>query len=69
MHCRQLLQKLQEAVNGKADASTLESLKAELNEAIATVDSSIQPKIDAAKTQLEGQIAALETKLKKLTRR
>ena len=55
--------KLQEAVNGKADASTLESLKAELNEAIATVDSSIQPKIDAAKTQLEGQIAALETKL------
>ena len=55
--------KLQEAVNGKADASTLESLKAELNEAIATVDSSIQPKIDAAKTQLEGQIAGLETKL------
>ena len=55
--------KLQEAVNGKADASTLESLKAELNEAIATVDSSSQPKIDAAKTQLEGQIAALETKL------
>ena len=55
--------KLQEAVNGKADASTLESLKAELNEAIATVDSSIQPKLDAAKTQLEGQIAALETKL------
>ena len=55
--------KLQEAVNGKADASTLESLKAELNEAIATVDSSIQPKIDAAKTQLEGQNAALETKL------
>ena len=55
--------KLQEAVNGKADASTLESLKAELNEAIATVDSSIQPKIDAAKTQLECQIAALETKL------
>ena len=54
---------MQEAVNGKADASTLESLKAELNEAIATVDSSIQPKIDAAKTQLEGQIAALETKL------
>ena len=55
--------KLQEAVNGKVDASTLESLKAELNEAIATVDSSIQPKIDAAKTQLEGQIAGLETKL------
>ena len=55
--------KLQEAVNGKADASTLESLKAELNEAIATVDSSIQPKIDAGKTQVESQIAALETKL------
>ena len=54
--------KLQEAVNGKADASTLESLKAELNEAIATVDSSIQPKIDAAKTQLEGQIPAQQTK-------
>lgn len=63
MPLQAVVTKLQEAVNGKADASTLESLKAELNEAIATVDSSIQPKIDAAKTQLEGQIAALETKL------
>lgn len=63
MPLQAVVTKLQEAVNGKADASTLESLKAELNEAIATVDSSIQPKIDAAKTQLEGQIAGLETKL------
>lgn len=55
--------KLQDAVNGKADSSTLESLKRELNEAIAAVDASIQPKIDAAKDKLEGQISALESKL------
>lgn len=55
--------KLQDVVNGKADASTLESLKAELNAAIAKVNNSIAPQIEAAKEQLQQKINGLESKL------